>query len=125
MLLNLRDRAESHTDPEPTTGPGVRRAAQGRPLPAGVREALRGLTSPGPCWDAAELAAKARDRNADADAELAEIEARLAEADGDRVRVQRLACEQLVADGLDASRLNVARRAVALLTDPGRGGQAC
>jgi hypothetical protein len=81
------------------------------------------LTCPGPWWDAAELAA-APDGE-DPDAELAELEARLAEADGERVRVQRLAREQLAAEGLPVSRLNVARRAVALLPDAGSRGQAC
>jgi hypothetical protein len=80
------------------------------------------LTCPGPWWDAAELAA-AHDGE-EPETELAELEAHLAEVGGERVRVQRRAREQLAAEGLPVSRLNVARRAVALLSDVGAGGQA-
>jgi hypothetical protein len=79
----------------------------------------------GPWWDAAELSSGHGDRSAVEDVELAELEAQLTEADGERVRVQRLAREQLLAEGLPVTRLNVARRAVALLPTPIPGSRAC
>ena len=79
----------------------------------------------GPWWDAAELASWQRARSRTDDLELTGLEAQLAEADGERVRVQRLARQQLVADGLPVTRLNVARRAVALLPTSESGSRAC
>jgi Helix-turn-helix domain len=79
----------------------------------------------GPWWDAAEVANGQRARSRTDDVELAGLEAQLAETDGERVRVQRLARQQLVADGLPVTRLNVARRAVALLPTSGSGSRAC
>jgi hypothetical protein len=52
------------------------------------------------------------------------LEARLAEADGHRVRLQRLAREQLTAEGVVLTRLGVARRACALLDQPS-GSRVC
>jgi hypothetical protein len=79
----------------------------------------------GPWWEAAELASRERAHDPAHDVELAELETQLAEADGERVRVQRLARQQLVADGLPVTRLNVARRAVALLPTAESGSRAC
>ncbi|MBI4939657.1 MAG: hypothetical protein HY830_02785 [Actinobacteria bacterium] len=73
------------------------------------------LACPGPWW---ELPATGRPSDAENDAasnELALLEARLAEADGDRVRLQRLAREQLRAERHPVTRLAVARRACSLL----------
>jgi hypothetical protein len=46
------------------------------------------------------------------------LEGRLAEVDCHRVRVQRLAREQLTSEGAVLTRLGVARRACALLDQP-------
>ena len=80
------------------------------------------LTCPGSWWDAAELAAAPHGQ--DQETEPAELSAQLAEVGGERVRVQRLAREQLAADGMVVSQLDVARRAVALLSGASAGGQA-
>jgi len=74
------------------------------------------LACPGPWW---EVPASGRPEDAADDSasdELALLEARLAEADGDRVRLQRLAREQLRQERHPVTRLAVARRACALLT---------
>jgi len=81
------------------------------------------LPCPGPWWEAAERRQSPADC-ASSREELAHLEARLAEADGHRVRVQRLAREQLTAEGADLTRLGVARRACALLDQP-PGSRAC
>ncbi|WP_143447391.1 hypothetical protein [Kineosporia sp. R_H_3] len=76
------------------------------------------LTCPGPWWELPTID-RLRDGTDDASgAELAALEARLAEADGDRVRLQRLAREQLREERHPVTRLAVARRACALLTRP-------
>jgi hypothetical protein len=72
------------------------------------------LACPGPWW---ELPTTGQSRDADGDssgAELAVLEARLAEADGDRVRLQRLARDQLRQEQRPVTRLAVARRACGL-----------
>ncbi|MBI4943756.1 MAG: hypothetical protein HY830_23695 [Actinobacteria bacterium] len=74
------------------------------------------LACPGPWW---EIPTTDHDRSASDDvsnADLATLEARLAEADGDRVRLQRLVREQLRQEQQAVTRLAVARRACALLT---------
>jgi len=68
------------------------------------------LPCAGPWWEAAEQSTVSI-----ADVELAALEARLAEADGARVVVQRNARQQLVAEGLTVTRLAVARKACELL----------
>jgi hypothetical protein len=79
------------------------------------------LPCPGPWWEAAERGHSSADNNS-SDEELANLEARLAEADGHRVRVQRLARGQLTAEGAVLTRLGVARRACALLDQPSGSG---
>jgi hypothetical protein len=72
------------------------------------------LSCAGPWWDDAEAASRTEPAlAADAD-ELARLEARLAEADGVRIRVQRLAREQLSTSGEPVTRLAVARTACRL-----------
>ena len=71
------------------------------------------LPCAGPWWEAAEQSTVSI-----ADVELAALEARLAEADGARVVVQRNARQQLVAEGQTVTRLAVARRACELLDGP-------
>jgi hypothetical protein len=69
-----------------------------------------------PEWDAAEAASgRPADETGDQVDELARLEAVLAEADGDRVRVQRLAREQLAVAGEPVTRVAVARLACRLL----------
>jgi hypothetical protein len=75
------------------------------------------LPCPGPWWQVAERRPSPAG-NDSSSAELANLEGRLAEADGHRVRVQRLAREQLTAEGAVLTRLGVARRACALLDQP-------
>jgi hypothetical protein len=82
------------------------------------------LPCPGPWWEAAERGHYSPARNDSSGEELANLEARLAEADGHRVRVQRLARAQLTAEGAVLTRLGVARRACALLDQPS-GSRAC
>jgi Helix-turn-helix domain len=73
------------------------------------------LSCPGPWWDAVASATAPVTRD-DAEAtELAQLEARLAEADGARVAVQRRARQELAAEGKPLTRLDVARRAFAML----------
>jgi hypothetical protein len=72
------------------------------------------LPCQGPWWEAAERR-ESPVRSASSIEELDGLEARLAEVDGHRVRVQRLAREQLTAEGAVLTRLGVARRACALL----------
>lgn len=62
----------------------------------------------------AERAARP-ERDASEDDELATLEAELDDQDGRRVLLQRVAREQLAADGAALTRLAVARRAVQLL----------
>jgi hypothetical protein len=105
----------------------------GRPVDAAVRALLRVAADPatrvpgrlvcdGPWWDvpARTAASSAADDEA---AELAELEARLAEADGRRVWVQRRARQELAARGEPVTRLSVARLACRLLAE-GRVGIA-
>jgi len=75
------------------------------------------LPCPGPWWEAAECG-RSPVPSASSSEELAKLEGRLAEADGHSVRVQRLAREQLTAEGAVLTRLGVARRACALLDQP-------
>jgi len=75
------------------------------------------LPCPGPWWEATERACSPV-HSASVSEELEGLEARLAEADGHRVRVHRLAREQLTAEGAVLTRLGVARRACALLEEP-------
>jgi hypothetical protein len=77
------------------------------------------LACAGPWWDAAEGPASARSVTREDAVELAELEARLAEADGARVWVQRLARERLAAAGDPLTRLSVARLACWLLEASG------
>jgi hypothetical protein len=63
----------------------------------------------GPWWDRPDT-----DTSAD-DVELADLEARLAELDGQRLLLQRQAREQLTADGLPVTRATVIRRACDIL----------
>jgi len=72
--------------------------------PARVAEA-------GPWWDTVALAA---DQAMDAQ-ELAEMEARLAETDGQRPALQAQARAELTAEGMPVIRSTVARRACAIL----------
>jgi len=72
------------------------------------------LPCAGPWWEVAEQSTVP----AGDDVELAALEARLAEADGARVVVQRQARQQLVAEGQTVTRLAVARRACELLDGP-------
>ena len=69
------------------------------------------LPCAGPWWESAETPAT----TAPADPELTALEARLAEADGARVALQRQARRELTAAGQTVTRLAVARRACALL----------
>jgi hypothetical protein len=73
------------------------------------------LACAGPWWDEAETCSRARLPTAAEAGELAWLEALLAEADGVRVRVQRLAREQLSAAGEPVTRLAVARLACRIL----------
>ncbi len=72
------------------------------------------LPCPGPWWELT-TAPQAGVAGEFATDELAALEARLAEVDGDRVRLQRLAREQLRQERRPVTRLTVARRACALL----------
>ncbi len=74
------------------------------------------LLAAGPWWDAAEQAARVSTGPAE-QAELAELEAVLAEAGGERVLVQRMARDRLSRAGEPLSRLAVARLALQLLTE--------
>ena len=69
------------------------------------------LPCAGPWWEVAEPSTVSTSD----DVELAALEARLAEADGARVVVQRNARQHLVAEGLTVTRLAVARKACELL----------
>jgi hypothetical protein len=71
------------------------------------------LEHPGPWWDTASHRSSIDE--GDAAAELAQLEARLAEADGRRVWVQRQARRDLARDNEPVTRLSVARRACELL----------
>ncbi|WP_143448413.1 hypothetical protein [Kineosporia sp. A_224] len=73
------------------------------------------LACPGPWWELPATGRTSDVADAAASNELALLEARLAEADGDRVRLQRLAREQLREERHPVTRLAVARRACALL----------
>jgi hypothetical protein len=73
------------------------------------------LACPGPWWELPATGRPSDAENAAASNELALLEARLAEADGDRVRLQRLAREQLREERHPVTRLAVARRACSLL----------
>jgi hypothetical protein len=79
------------------------------------------LPCPGPWWDLAERAASHAEHDPAAIAELQRLEARLAEADGRRVALQRQARAELEAEAQTLSRLTVARRACELL-DRDRSG---
>jgi hypothetical protein len=68
------------------------------------------LPCPGPWWEAAERG-QSPVHSAPSIEELEGLEARLADADGHRVRMQRLAREQLTAEGAIRTRLGVARAA--------------
>jgi hypothetical protein len=81
------------------------------------------LPCAGPWWEAAERGHSPAGDDA-SDDELANLEARLAEVDGHRVRVQRLARERLTSEGAVLTRLGVARRACALL-DQRSGTRTC
>jgi hypothetical protein len=105
----------------------------GRPVDVAVRALLRVAADPatrvpgrlvcdGPWWDA--VAAPALTPSSQEEqAELAELEARLAEADGLRVWGQRRARQELAARGEPVTRLAVARLACRFLAE-GRVGIA-
>jgi len=77
-----------------------------------------GCPAPVPWWDDGDAATRAADGPTNDHAEeLSQLEAVLAEVDGDRVRVQRLAREQLDAAGEPVTRLAVARLACRLPAD--------
>jgi hypothetical protein len=77
------------------------------------------LVCAGPWWDVVEVAV---DHVVDGTAEeLADLEERLAEADGRRVWAQRRARQELAARGEPITRLSVARLAVRLLADGQEG----
>jgi hypothetical protein len=78
------------------------------------------LEHPGPWWDAD--AAPSLTGQADDPAELAEMEARLAEADGRRVWVQRQARRDLASAKQPVTRLSVAQRACELLDQTALAG---
>jgi hypothetical protein len=77
------------------------------------------LSCAGPWWDEAETAGRAQLATDEEAGELVRLEALLAEADGGRVRVQRLAREQLSAVGEPVTRLAVARVACRILRAEG------
>jgi hypothetical protein len=92
-----------------------------RPAEVAVRALLRVAADPatrapgrlicaGPWWDVPARPAASADQE-----ELAELEARLAEADGRRVWLQRRARQELAARGEAVTRLSVAREACRLL----------
>jgi hypothetical protein len=78
------------------------------------------LEHPGPWWDADVPWSLAGEE--DDPAELAELEARLAEADGRRVWVQRQARRELASTNRPVTRLSVARRACELLDQTALAG---
>src|SRR4051794_10523678 len=119
-------RSADHVSGRPGAAPVRRRARLARRgRRAGHPGACRGsgnqksgrLPCPGPWWEATERG-QSMVRKASSKNELAGLEFRRLEADGHRVRVQRLAREQLTAEGTVLTRPSVARRACALLGQP-------